>query len=208
MSLDPHRDQRQSLYVRLEVWSRARAVSINHRRVCCNCHRHRPGRRSGPRIECLAEPRRLQSLVELGEYVMMAEQCCYADDLACRPHGPVGIPPVSADKLGTVKQIGATALSVGGGRPAEQRDLCLPASVRSTQSLTTHHQGEFQHAVEMPRRLRRPRRLLPLSTWRCPARFRLGLAQLIGITDWRPFNQNRIHASSSAATSLGRPGPR
>ena len=72
----------------------------------------------------------MQSLVELGEYVMMAEQCCYADDLACGPHGPVGIPPVSADKLGTVKQIGATALSVGGGRPAEQRDLspsCLRA---------------------------------------------------------------------------------
>lgn len=140
---------------------------------------------------------------------MMAEQCCYADDLACRPNGPVGIPPVSADKLGTVKQIGATALSVGVGRPAEQRDLCLPASVRSTLSLTTHHQGEFQHASGDAAETETPEAFTSAEYFALPrSLIRLGLAQPIGITDWRPFNQNRIHASSSAATSLRRPGPR
>jgi hypothetical protein len=62
----------------------------------------------------------LQSLVELAKYVVVAEEGCYADDLASRPDSPIVIPPTGMDQFGAMKQVVAEPLSLGVGRSAEQ----------------------------------------------------------------------------------------
>jgi hypothetical protein len=53
----------------------------------------------------------LQSLVELAKYVVVAEEGCYADDLASRPDSPIVIPPTGTDQFGAMNQVVAEPLS-------------------------------------------------------------------------------------------------
>jgi len=61
----------------------------------------------------------LQSLVELAKYVVVAEEGCYADDLASRPDSPIVIPATGTDQFGAMKQVVVEPLSLGVGRSAE-----------------------------------------------------------------------------------------
>jgi hypothetical protein len=72
-----------------------------------------------PRIECPPSPHGLQSLIELAKYAVVAEEGCYADDLARRPDSSVVIPPMGTDQFGAMKQVAAAPLSLGLGRSAE-----------------------------------------------------------------------------------------
>jgi hypothetical protein len=47
-------------------------------------------------------PHGLQSLVELARYVVVAEERCYADDLASRPDSPIVIPATGTDQFGAM----------------------------------------------------------------------------------------------------------
>src|SRR5258705_1279099 len=66
-----------------------------------------------PQIECPPGPHGLQSLLELAKYVVVAEQGCYAADLARRPDVFVVIPPMGTDQFGAMKQVATAALSLG-----------------------------------------------------------------------------------------------
>ncbi|HZE17453.1 MAG TPA: hypothetical protein VE197_18095 [Mycobacterium sp.] len=61
----------------------------------------------------------MQSLVEFAQYAVLAQQGCDTSDLARGPHSPVVGPPVVADALRTVKQVGAPPLSVSVGRSTQ-----------------------------------------------------------------------------------------
>jgi hypothetical protein len=83
----------------------------------------------------------LHSLAEFGKYVVIAEQSRFAYDLTRRPDSPVVIPPVSADKLGTVKQVGAAPPRSASVGRLNIRDHTPSACVEVSQPRTTHHRA-------------------------------------------------------------------